>query len=215
MKINFTRGFTLIELLVVIAIIGLLSSVVLASLNGARIKARDAQRMEDIHQIDTAIQLYISSTGHAPYLVGLTGDDCSASNPANVRSMNLSGTGGNGPCQASSIESTSWNVLATELEPYIKKLPVDPRNTHADGGSNLNLYYVYAAPANMSQNCDPVIDDGSYSPNRCVQIFGNNSVYGLYAGRESLGGLGFGDPTTYIFSRSSPKSFTGNIGSRF
>jgi type II secretory pathway pseudopilin PulG len=46
--------------LVVIAIIALLSSVVLASLNSARAKARDAKRLQDINSIRTALELYAS-----------------------------------------------------------------------------------------------------------------------------------------------------------
>lgn len=53
-----SRGFTLIELLVVIAIIGILSSVVLASLNSAREKGRDAKRLADIKQIQLALEMY-------------------------------------------------------------------------------------------------------------------------------------------------------------
>ncbi len=60
------RGFTLIELLVVIAIIGLLSSIILASLNSARIKGRDARRLADIKQIETALELYYSENNTYP-----------------------------------------------------------------------------------------------------------------------------------------------------
>ncbi|MDP3661474.1 MAG: prepilin-type N-terminal cleavage/methylation domain-containing protein [bacterium] len=72
------RGFTLIELLVVIAIIGILSSVVVASLNGARKKARDARRVDDVKQLQLALELYFdSSVGNGKYPTNL---DALASN---------------------------------------------------------------------------------------------------------------------------------------
>ncbi len=56
-------GFTLIELLVVIAIIGLLSSIVLASLNPTHAKARDALRKSELGELRNAIELYYSKCG--------------------------------------------------------------------------------------------------------------------------------------------------------
>ncbi len=57
-RIQKMRGFTLIELLVVIAIIGILSSVVLASLNTARNKGADAAVKSNLDNARAQAELY-------------------------------------------------------------------------------------------------------------------------------------------------------------
>lgn len=68
MKTN-KEGFTLIELLVVIAIIGLLSTLSILALNTARARARDAKRISDVKQIQTALEMYYNDNGDYPSTV--------------------------------------------------------------------------------------------------------------------------------------------------
>jgi len=71
-------GFTLIELLVVISIIGFLATVSVIAFNNARMKARDAKRMTDIKQIQTALELYFDSNGSYPLSLSWF-NDCNGS----------------------------------------------------------------------------------------------------------------------------------------
>lgn len=66
------HGFTLIELLVVIAVIGILASVIMASLNSARAKARDARRIADFKQVSLALQFYYDTYGTYPRISPVT-----------------------------------------------------------------------------------------------------------------------------------------------
>lgn len=108
-----TSGFTLIELLVVIAIISLLSSVVLASLNSARSKARDARRIADIRQIQTALELYYDSYGNYPVM---TESECGGTEGYTVSNNNF------------------MQMLVTNK--FLATYPVDP------AGTNCNLQYT-------------------------------------------------------------------------
>jgi type II secretion system protein G len=134
------RGFTLIELLVVIAIIGLLASVVLASLNKARVRSRDTRRLADIVEIQKALELY-ANDNH-----------------------------GNYPCESNCNSGNGIDVstaLAALAPSYIQHLPVDPtgheyqyRSKTAGGPSAPNTTYCIAIAFENATNLPP-------SPDRC------------------------------------------------
>lgn len=116
------KGFTLIELLVVISIIGLLSTLAMVSLNNARVKARDAKRLNDIKQINTALEVFFDSKNRYPVI---TGDSCCDG-------------WDQGPCGTNAFigELTTNNIMA--------KVPQDPGNTTGTGCYGYN-YYRYPA----------------------------------------------------------------------
>lgn len=80
MKQTNKHGFTLIELLVVIAIIGILASVVLASLNIARTKGTDANVKANLSGVRTAAEIQYDNLGNKYNTtnVAVAGSDCGA-----------------------------------------------------------------------------------------------------------------------------------------
>jgi len=115
------HGFTLIELLVVIAIIGLLATIVSVSVNNARKKARDAQRIGEIKQLMTALELYYDENGRYPISTG----GCGAGSP------------NGGWCNSvQSLAGDHWihdNGVAGVLSPF---MPVEPTDPNQGGSPN-------------------------------------------------------------------------------
>lgn len=158
-------GFTLIELLVVIAIISLLSSLVLASLNSARVKARDVRRIADINQLRLALQLYYDNNNRYPvaeqtwWCLGHT---------------TATGCWGNPP------QYTGRDSINADLAPYMPTIPDDPKkHSHnpptcygdayaylpSNGGQNATLHWYYES--NVPNQCGAGYEGVPGSPNSC------------------------------------------------
>lgn len=132
------KGFTLIELLVVIAIIGLLSTIVLVSLNRARAKSRDAKRKTDLKQIEIALEMYWDHYGTlpAPSQYGETG------------------TGGWDSSYEGDfmqfLEGTVGSVNPDNIQ-FMSEVPKDPINSGTGSCGSFEgyhyCYYYYTWPA--------------------------------------------------------------------
>ena len=61
-----SRGFTVVEMIVVVMIIMVLATVGMVSLSGARRKARDAHRVQDMQALADALQIYYTEFGAYP-----------------------------------------------------------------------------------------------------------------------------------------------------
>jgi prepilin-type N-terminal cleavage/methylation domain-containing protein len=151
------RGFTLIELLVVIAIIGVLASVVLSSMNQARMKGRDARRHADLKQFQVALEMY--RTANRAYPI--------------VNCYPQAGPNGQGDIDgwAGEYQDATWNYtpcqtsLQTALAPYIRSLPTDPIGTDSTGydywygsvrnGTGYILLTYFEASNNLGLGCFP------------------------------------------------------------
>jgi prepilin-type N-terminal cleavage/methylation domain-containing protein len=120
---NAKRGFTLIELLVVIAIIGILSSVVLASLNSARQKSRDARRLSDVKQMQLALELYYDANGSYPSAASSLAPTYIATVPTDPQggaAYSYAGLGSGATCTSyhlgATLEDTGHSALDSDID---------------------------------------------------------------------------------------------------
>jgi len=160
MKNNLKRGFTLIELLVVIAVIGILAGVILASLNSARGKSRDAKRLGDMKQLQVALELYKNDNGVYPTSSGSWRGNCS--------------TYGGHP-------TTGATGYIPSLAPtYISVLPVDPKPLGTSGcylyQSNGTDYMLLVDGTVESGNVPTILKRPAY-PSNVTYAFYTSGAY--------------------------------------
>lgn len=114
---NYKKGFTLIELLVVIAIIGILSSVVLASLNTAREKGADAATKSNLSGMRAQAELY--------YDGNTNGYTSVCSSTSGIQKQYGAATTSAGTTDAACESGTSTWAASVKLKPAGKYFCVD------------------------------------------------------------------------------------------
>jgi prepilin-type N-terminal cleavage/methylation domain-containing protein len=72
------KGFTLIELLVAISVLAIASAVGFTTYSNAQIAGRDAKRKDDMHQLQTALELYYQSQTPSHFYPGTAAVNSSA-----------------------------------------------------------------------------------------------------------------------------------------
>lgn len=109
------RGFTLIELLVVIAIIGILSSVVLASLNTARNKGADAAVKSNLAGARAEAELFYDSQTTASYTGVCVATGSSVIGDNVQAALNAAGDAGTlaNRCGTNGTAWAAWSTLKT------------------------------------------------------------------------------------------------------
>jgi prepilin-type N-terminal cleavage/methylation domain-containing protein len=134
------KGFTLIELLVVIAIIGILASIVLVSLGGARTRARDARVMSDMDQIKTMAETIYSGEGSYASVVNNGDINTLMSDMTNQGATNiLRVANANGYCVEALMPGGRWACVNSGLT-AVFNLANDPACNGTANNAPTNIY---------------------------------------------------------------------------
>jgi prepilin-type N-terminal cleavage/methylation domain-containing protein len=177
------RGFTLIELLVVISIISLLASIATSSLNSARAKGRDALRIQQMLEIQKAIEMYYADHGEYPsrFNPGATppyDEFDTIDTDDNIPSADpYSCSNGNTSCwwTESTEPNFLWQLWDTSNNGGKSYLPNKPADPYEGTGNQYAYEYYYGA----------VDGTAGWSPDDCFNAKGSSYVLAVQ-GLESV-----------------------------